>query len=77
MPACSHYCALSLYCVEMSAKPVCVLFYLLLAGGVVSGFNPVTYPARVSFECDQYDALQNGQLTEALGQLEQLLGLPG
>ena len=39
----------------MAAKPVCVLFYLLLAGGVVSGFTPVTYPARVSSECGQYD----------------------
>ena len=50
----------------MAAKPICVLFYLLLAGGVVSGFTPVTYPARVSAECDQYDLLQDEQLTKAL-----------
>ena len=33
-----------------------ILCYLLLAGGVsvVSGFTPVTYPARVSSECGQY-----------------------
>ena len=60
---------------EMAAKPVCVLFYLLLA--VVSGFTPVTYPARVSFECDQYDLLHDQQLTKALGQIKQQLGPPG
>ena len=40
-------------------------YYLLLAGGVsvVSGFTPVTYPARVSSECGQYDPLQDEQLT--------------
>ena len=60
----------------MAAKPVCVLFYLLLTGGVVSGFTLVTYPARVSSECDQYDLLQDQQLTEALGQIKQQLGPP-
>ena len=60
----------------MAAKPVCVLFYLLLAGGVVSGFTPVTYPAIVSSECDQYDLLQDQQLSEALGQVQQQLGPP-
>ena len=48
-----------------------VLFYLLLAGGVVSGFTPVTYP--VSSECGQYDLLQDQQLTETLGQVQQQL----
>ena len=62
-----------MYCVEMAAKPVCVLFYLLLAGGVVSGFTPVTYPARVSSECGQYDLLQDQQLMETLGQVQQQL----
>ena len=57
----------------MTAKPVCMLIYLLLAGGVVSGFTPVTYPARVSSECDQYDLLQDQQLSEALGQVQQQL----
>ena len=52
---------------EMAAKPVSVLFYLLLAGGVVSGFTPVTYP--VSSECGQYDLLQDQQLMETLGQV--------
>ena len=65
----------------MAAKLVCVLFcyYLLLAGGasVVSGFTPVTYPARVSSECVQYDILQDEQLTEALEQFKQQLGPPG
>ena len=48
------------------------VYYLLLAGGVsvVSGFTPVTYPARVSSECGQYDPLQDEQLTEALSQLD-------
>ena len=59
----------------MTAKPVCALFYLLLAG-VVSGFTPVTYPARVSSECGQYDLLQDQQLTEAIGQIQQQLGPP-
>ena len=63
--------ALRLYCVEMAAKPVCVLFYLLLASGVVSGFTPVTYP--VSSECGQYDLLQDQQLMETLGQVQQQL----
>ena len=43
-----------------------LLATVLLAGGVVSGFTPVTYPARVSSECGQYDPLQDEQLTEAL-----------
>ena len=42
----------------------------------MSGFTPVTYPARVSSECDQYDPLQDQQLSEALGQVQQQLGLP-
>ena len=57
----------------MAAKPVCVLFYLLLAGGIVSGFTPVTYPATVSSECGQYDPLQDQQLMETLGQVQQQL----
>ena len=61
----------------MAAKSVCVLFYLLLAGGVVSGFTPATYPARVSSECDQYDPLQDQELTKVLGQVQQQLGPPG
>ena len=56
---------------EMAAQPVCVLFYLLLAGGVVSGFTPVTYP--VSSECGQYDKLQDQHLMETLGQIQQQL----
>ena len=60
---------------------VCVVFcyYLLLTGGVsvVSGFTPVTYPARVSSECGQYDPLQDEQLAEALRQVHQQLGPPG
>ena len=32
----------------------------------MSGCTPVTYPARVSSECGQYDPLQDEQLTEAL-----------
>ena len=59
----------------MAAKPVRVLFYLLLAGGVVSGFTPVTYP--VSSKCDQYDPLQDQQLSETLRQVQQQLGPPG
>ena len=54
---------------QMAANLLLVLFcyyWLLLAGGVVSGFTPVTYPARVSSECGQYDPLQDEQLTEAL-----------
>ena len=58
----------------MACKVFYILFcyYLLLAGGVsvVSGFTPVTYPARVSSECGQYDPLQDEQLTEALSQLD-------
>ena len=42
----------------------------------MSGFTPVTYPARVSSECGQYDPLQDEQLTEALGQAHQQLGFP-
>ena len=68
-----HCAVWFMYCVEMAAKPVCVLFYLLLAGGVVSGFTPVTYPARVSSECGQYDLLQDQQLMETLGQVQQQL----
>ena len=59
---------------QMAANLLCVLFcyyWLLLAGGVVSGFTPVTYPARVSSECGQYDPLQDEQLTEALKQAYQ------
>ena len=54
-------------------------YYLLLAGGVsvVSGFTPVTYPARVSSECGQFDPLQDEQLMEALRQVHQQLGPPG
>ena len=54
----------------MAVTTFCVLFYLLLAGGVVSGFTPVTYPARVSSECCQYDPLQDQQLVETLGQVQ-------
>ena len=64
----------ALFCVEiqeMAARSVCVLFYLLLAGGVVSGFTPVTYP--VSNECGQYDPLQDQHLMETLGQIQQQL----
>ena len=54
-------------------------YYLLLAGGVsvVSGFTPVTYHARVSSECGQYDPLQDEQLAKALRQVHQQLGPPG
>ena len=52
-----------------STPAVCVLLLLASAGSVVSGFTPVTYPATVSSECDQYDPLQDQQqLTEALSQ---------
>ena len=63
----------------MAVKPVLLYYYLLLAGGVsvVSGFTPVTYPARVSSECGQYDPLQDEQLKEALRQVHQQLGPPG
>ena len=63
----------------MTVKYVCALFYcciILLTGGV-SGFTPVTYPARVSSECGQYDPLQDEQLKEALRQVHQQLGPPG
>ena len=56
---------------NMAGQPVRVLFYLLLAGGVVSGFTPVTYP--VSSECGQYDPLQDQHLMETLGQIQQQL----
>ena len=49
----------------------------LLLASVVSGFTPVTYPARVSSECGHYDPLQDEHLTEALGQVQQQLGPPG
>ena len=54
-------------------------FYLLLAGNIsaVSGFTPVTYPARVSSECGPYDPLQDEQLTVALSQVQQHLDPPG
>ena len=60
----------------MAAQPVCVLFYLLLAGGVVSGFTPVTYPARLSSESGQYDTLQDQHLSEALEKVQELLPPP-
>ena len=49
--------------------------FILLAGAfsVVSGLTLVTYPARVSSECGQYDPLQDEQLTEALGPIKQQL----
>ena len=57
---------------EMAAvgtPAVCVLLLLAAAGSVVSGFTPVTYPATISSECNQYDPLQDQQqLTEALSQ---------
>ena len=43
----------------------------------MSGFTPVTYPARVSSECDQYDLQQDQELTKGLGQVQQQLGPPG
>ena len=55
----------------MADKSAHVFFYLLLAGGVVSGFTPVTYP--VSSECGQYDSLQDQHLMETLGQVKQQL----
>ena len=68
----------------MTASSAFCLFrcLLLLAGGVsvVSGFTPVTYPARVyrvSSECGQYDLLQDEQLTEALKQIKLKLGTSG
>ena len=53
--------------------------YLLLADSVsvVSGFPPVTYPARVSSECGQYDPLQDEQFIKTLDQVHQQLGPPG
>ena len=58
----------------MASKPLCILYYLLLAGGlsVVSGFTPVTYPASSS-ECGQYDPLQDEQLNKIIGQVQPLL----
>ena len=61
--------------IEMTTQPVRVLFYLLLAGGVVSGFTPVTYP--VSSECGQYDPLQDQHLMVTLRQVQQQLSHPG
>ena len=58
----------------MATEYVSVLFYLLLAGGVVSGFTPVTYPARVTPECGQYDLLQDQHMTGALEKVQQQLG---
>ena len=62
----------------MAAQPVCMLFYLLLAGGVVSGLTS-SYPAIVSSECDhsQDDPMQDQQLTEALERVQQQLATPG
>ena len=62
----------------IAAELVCMLscYYLLLVSGV-SGFTPVTYSAGVPSECGQYDPLQDEQLTEALGQVQQQLGPPG
>ena len=57
---------------------ICVLLLLAAAASVVSGFTPVTYPATVSSECDQYDLLQDQQLMETLRQaIQQQLGPPG
>ena len=61
----------------MAAEPVSVLFYLLLAGGVVSGFTLVTYPARVFSECGQYDQMQDQHMTGALEKVQELLPPPG
>ena len=62
----------------MKTKSVFHLFpSALLLASVVSGFTPVTYPARVSSECGQYDPLQDEQFTETLGQIKQQLGPPG
>ena len=45
----------------------CYFVYMFLASvSVVSGFTPVTYPARVSSECGQYDIPNEEQTTEAL-----------
>ena len=63
----------------MATSSICLLIccYLLLAGDyhVVSGFTPVTYPARVSSdsECGQYDFLQDQELMETLRQVKQQL----
>ena len=54
--------------VAVGTPAVCVLLLLAVAGSVVSGFTPVTYPATVSSECDQYDPLQDQQLKKALSQ---------
>ena len=65
-------------CAQMKTKSVFRLFHSsLLLASVVSGFTPVTYPARVSSECGQYDPLQDEQLIEALGQIHPQLGPPG
>ena len=64
--------------IRMAAKGICVLFcYYLLLASVVSGFTPVTYPAKVSCECGQYDILQDEQLTGALKQIKLKLGSSG
>ena len=55
----------------MAARPVYVMLYLLLAGGVVSGFTPVIYP--VSSECGQYYPLQDQHLMETLKQVKEQL----
>ena len=45
----------------------CYSVYIFLASvSVVSGLIPVTYPARVSSECGQYDPPNEEQITEAL-----------
>ena len=54
-----------------------IMLSCLLLAGVVSGFTPVTYPARVSSECGQYDPLQDERLIEAHRQVQQQLGPPG
>ena len=62
----------------MKTKSVFYLFHsAILLASVVSGFTPVTYPARVSSECGQCDPLHDEQLTEALGQIKQQLGPSG
>ena len=49
---------------KMKTKFAFSLFHsVLLLASVVSGFTPVTYPAKVSSECGQYDPLQDEQLT--------------
>ena len=60
----------------MTARPVCMLFYLLLGGGVVSGLKS-PFPAKILSECVQYDHLQDQKLTEALGKIKLQLGPPG